>query len=260
MQGPLTAEEIDHFIYAGFVKIGNAFPKYLAEQCCEILWKDSGCDPNDAATWTKPVVRLGDYAQEPFRAAANTEKLLGAYDQLVGKDRWFPRGSLGTFPIRFPTETDPGDAGWHADAGFYAHDGSMRSNIHSRGRALLMLFLFTDTGINDAPTRILKGSHLDVPPILEPAGEDGLNFIELAQKLPESTLSRDVVQATGSVGTVYLCHPFLIHGAQTHKGSKPRILAQPPLTPRSDDSIRIYREDNDYSPVEVAIRKGLSLE
>lgn len=260
MQSHLTPDEINQFINDGFVKIENAFPKEVAEQCCEILWKDSGCDPHDPSTWTQPVVRLGEYAQEPFRIAANTEKLLAAYDQLAGTGRWFPRGSLGTFPIRFPSNTDPGDAGWHADAGFYANDGSMRSNIHSRGRALLMLFLFTDTSINDAPTRILKGSHLDVPRILEPAGEEGLNFIELAQKLPQTTLSRDVVLATGTAGTVYLCHPFLIHGAQIHKGSKPRIIAQPPLIPRSDESIRIHREDKDYSPVEIAIRKGLSLE
>ena len=260
MQGPLTPEEIHQFIDAGFVKIDNAFPKDVAEQCCEILWKDSGCDPNDPTTWTKPVVRLGDYGQEPFRIAANTEKLHGAYDQLVGTGRWFPRGSLGTFPIRFPSNADPGDAGWHADAGFYANDGTMRSNIYSRGRLLLMLFLFTDTEINDAPTRILSGSHLDVPRILEPYGENGLSFIELAQLLPDSTLSRDVVYATGSAGTVYLCHPFLIHGAQSHNGTKPRILAQPPLMPRSDESIRVHRENNDYSPVEIAIRRGLSLE
>lgn len=260
MLDPLSPRDIDHFIESGFVKIENAFPQDVAEQCCDILWKDAGCDPDDPTTWTKPVIRLGEYAQEPFRIAANTEKLQGAYSQLVGKGRWFPRGSLGTFPIRFPSKADPGDAGWHADAGFYANDGTMRSNIHSRGRMLLMLFLFTDTEINDAPTRILTGSHLDVPRILEPYGEDGLSFIELAQLLPESTLSRDIVYATGRAGTVYLCHPFLIHGAQSHHGTRPRILAQPPLMPRSDESIRIHRENNDYSPVEIATRRGLSLE
>src|SRR5690606_39655648 len=110
MQSHLTPDEINQFINDGFVKIENAFPKEVAEQCCEILWKDSGCDPHDPSTWTQPVVRLGEYAQEPFRIAANTEKLLAAYDQLAGTGRWFPRGSLGTFPIRFPSNTDPGDA------------------------------------------------------------------------------------------------------------------------------------------------------
>ena len=62
------------------------------------------------------------------------------------------------------------------------------------------------------------------------------------------------VLATGSPGTVYLCHPFLIHGAQPHHGTRPRIIAQPPLMPRGE-----FRIDGaeDYCPVEVAIRQAL---
>ena len=256
MKEALTKEEIEHFVQSGYVKIENAFSKELAEAGRSILWKDTGCDPNDPSTWTHPVIRLGDYSQEPFRHAANSPILHAAADQLVGKGRWFPRGSLGTFPIRFPSPQDPGDAGWHADASFYGSDGSMRLNLKSKGRALLMLFLFSDIDLDDAPTRILVGSHLDVPPLLQPAGDDGLNFIELAQKLT-STLDRKVVYATGKAGTVFLCHPFLIHAAQPHRGKYPRFLAQPPLIPRSDESIKLEREDRDYSPVEVAIRLGL---
>ena len=37
-------------------------------------------------------------------------------------------------------------------------------------RALLMLFLFSEVGEDDAPTRIRVGSHLDVPPVLAPHG------------------------------------------------------------------------------------------
>ncbi|PYO17954.1 MAG: phytanoyl-CoA dioxygenase, partial [Candidatus Rokuibacteriota bacterium] len=32
-------------------------------------------------------------------------------------------------------------------------------NVQSRGRGLLVLFLFTDVGDQDAPTEILVGSH-----------------------------------------------------------------------------------------------------
>jgi hypothetical protein len=40
-----------------------------------------------------------------------------------------------------------------------------------------------------------------------------------------------------------------------HRGSVPRFLAQPPLHPT--ESFRLHREDGDYSPVEIAIRKAL---
>lgn len=43
---------------------------------------------------------------------------------------------------------------------------------------------------------------------------------------------RPQVCATGAAGTVYLCHPFLVHAAQPLvRGERPRFLAQPPLLP-----------------------------
>ena len=250
----LSKTEIDSFIGRGFIKLDTAFPSELAALGREILWKDLPCDPDDKTTWTLPVVRLGDYAHEPFRKAVNTPILHESFDQLVGKGRWLPRGSLGTFPVRFPSDRVANDTGWHADASFQGNDGSWRLNVTSKGRALLMLFLFSDIGPNDAPTRILVGSHLDVPPLLEPYGEDGLSFIELAQKLT-TTLNRDVEYATGNAGTVYLCHPFLIHAAQDNKLGSPRFLAQPPLQPA--EPISLIREEEMYSPVEIAILRAL---
>jgi hypothetical protein len=96
------------------------------------------------------------------------------------------------------------------------------------GRALLMLFLFTDTGMNDAPTLVREGSHTDVAELLKPHGEAGLSFMELAQLL-DTLPERPVSAATGAAGTVYLCHPFLVHRAQDHRGTRPKIMAQPPL-------------------------------
>src|SRR5687768_3856571 len=138
----LSAKEIQQFTFDGYIKVEKAFSKTLAAEVRSILWRDLPCMSDQPSTWNQPVIRLGDYSQEPFRLAANTQRLHEAFDQLVGKGRWIPRGSLGTFPVRFPSDKDPGDAGWHADAGFYGDDGSLRINVKSRGRVLLMLFLF----------------------------------------------------------------------------------------------------------------------
>ena len=250
----LSKSEIDRFVERGFVKLDGAFPDEWASQGREILWNDLPCDQYDRSTWTSPVVRLGYYEQEPFRNAVNTRVLHEAFDQLVGKGSWLPRGSMGTFPVRFPSEQNANDTGWHADASFQGNDGSWRLNVASKGRALLMLFLFSDIGFEDAPTRILVGSHLDIPLLLQPHGEDGLSFIELAEKLT-TTLDRDIEVATGKAGTVFLCHPFLIHAAQDNRVGSPRFLAQPPLLPAG--AIKFNRADNSYSPVEIAIRNGL---
>lgn len=178
----LSADDIASFVRDGFVRIDGAFNTLTAHQARSILWKVTGCDPNDRSTWIRPVVRLDQFSQAPFQAAANTPKLHEAFDQLVGAGRWWPRDALGTFPIRFPCKDAPGDDGWHIDVSFgYEHPDFMewRANVSSKGRALLMLFLFSDVGVDDAPTRIRVGSHIDVARQLAPAGEAGLPLREL---------------------------------------------------------------------------------
>lgn len=227
---------VEAFQRDGFLRIDGAFPRELAAAGREILWKDTGCDPHDPATWMRPVVRLGMYGQAPFREAANTPALHAAFDALVGKGRWRPPRALGTFPVRFPG-ADPGDTGWHVDASFPGEDASdymsWRINARSRGRALLMLFLFSDVGERDAPTRIAVGSHLEVARILQPRGEEGMSFTELAAALPRDWPR--VALAIGTAGTVYLCHSLLVHAAQPHRGAEPRFMAQPPLLPADLD-------------------------
>jgi hypothetical protein len=183
------------------------------------LWRDLPCDPDDPKTWTRPVIRLGAYGDEPFRLAVNTPVLHAAFDQLVGRKRWRPRNNLGTFPVRFPHPDDPGDAGWHVDLSFPGEDcdpneqkdfSAWRVNITSRRRALLMLFLFSDIGENDAPTRIRAGSHMDMARLLAPAGEAGMSHLVLDR----IGARRTETLATGEARTVYLCHPFLVHAGQ----------------------------------------------
>jgi hypothetical protein len=257
----LSETQIQQFIRDGFVKIDAAFTRTLADRGRSILWQDLGCDEADPSTWTKPVIRLGGYGQVPFVRAANTPVLHGAFDQLVGANRWLPLKRLGTFPVRFPSPQDPGDTGWHVDTSFPPPDGNSNNflnwhvNVNSKGCALLLLFLFSDVKEDDAPTRIRAGSHLDVAKMLEPAGDAGLSLIKLASNGFAGTAGRPEVLATGSAGTVYACHPFLVHAAQPHRGTQPRFLAQPPLPPA--EPFLLERADGEYSPAERAIRIGL---
>jgi hypothetical protein len=80
----LSAAQINQLVQDGFLKIDDAFPRELADEARAILWRDTGCDPDDPTTWTRPVIRLGTYTQEPFVKAANTPVLNTAFDQLVG--------------------------------------------------------------------------------------------------------------------------------------------------------------------------------
>ena len=121
-----------------------------------------------------------------------------------------------------------------------------------------MLFLFSDVTGQDAPTRVRLGSHLRIARRLALAGAAGMSGRDLAAELEVLTGGLPEAVATGPAGTVYLCHPFLVHAAQAHCGATPRFLAQPPLHPRVP--FELERSDNDYSLVEQAIRLALSEE
>jgi hypothetical protein len=161
----------------------------------------------------------------------------------------------GTIPIRFPSARDPGDAGWHID-GSYDVDGAWWVNAHSRRRALLALFLFTDVGDDDAPPELIVGSHLDVPRVLAPHGERGMFSGDVAPRLGAATFERPRARATGSAGDVYVCHPFLVHRATwPHRGARPRIIALPEIAHRQPFALR---DAPGLCAVERAILRGLA--
>jgi hypothetical protein len=257
----LSAAEIDAFTTRGFVHLDGAFGPDVAAACVEELWSLSGVDRHDRAMWTGPVVRIDGSAAPPLVAAINTPRLCGAIDQLVGAGRWQRRVGYGTFPVRFPSAEDPGDAGWHVDGSFAiegAEPWNYGLNLWSRGRALLVLMLYSDVGSDDAPTRILVGSHGDVARALVPFGEAGAGFAEVT-RAADAALTRPVATAQGRAGDAYLCHPFLMHAASwPHRGDRPRFMGQPAIhfVP-SDDGFRYERDDGAYSPCERAVREAI---
>lgn len=256
----LTSEQINRFISDGFIKIEHAFSEEIAADCRTILWKATQYDPYNPKTWEQPVVRIGELGDLPFQKAANTNLLLNAFDQLVGKDNWHPKQTLGSFPIRFPSDKPANDTGWHVDASFPGNDVynyfDWRINYYSKSRGLLMLFLFSDVTEVDAPTIIKVNSHFDVAKILKPVGENGLSFIELAEKIG-SISGKEEVLATGKAGTVYLCHPFIVHAAQEHRGKNPKFMAQPALITKND--FNLEKPESLLVPVEKAILMGQSI-
>lgn len=252
----LTPDQIDGFIADGYVRIDDVVPRAGIEAVQRILWTFAPCDPDDPQSWTGPVVRLGRFGHLPFREAANMPVLHAAFDQLVGPGRWTPPDSLDAFVIRFPSDDDSAIPGWHVDTGFGAPrpdftDG--RVNVASRGRALLMLFLFSDVGEDDAPVRLRLGSHRHVARRLAPAGDAGLSLRELGSDGFAATADCPELLATGRAGTVFLCHPFLVHGVQMHRGRQPRVLAQPRLPARAP-----FRMDTPLFPIGIAIDRALA--
>lgn len=227
----LSDADLDRFVRDGFVRVDGAFPRDVAAACVDELWAATGADRHRRSTWTAPVVRVASSSAPPLVAAINHPRLVGAVDDVLGPGRWQRRTGYGTFPVRFPSEEDPGDAGWHIDGAYEAGPApppwNLWVNFWSKQRALLLLMLFIDVGPDDAPTRVRAGSHLDVAMTLVPFGADGASFADVTAACT-AALDRPVELATGRAGDVYLCHPFLVHAASwPHRGRTPRFLGQP---------------------------------
>jgi hypothetical protein len=243
----LAPGQIDAFLADGYLVLRGAIPAETVTACESVIWSrllGAGVLRDDPASWSEPVVRVDCPEGGPFAEAGTAPALWEAYDQLIGPGRWWRRQGLGgTIPVRFPGDQDPGDAGWHIESS-YQEAGDWRVNVHSRERGLLTIVLLTDVTEEGAPTRVRTGSHLDVPAVLAPAGEDGLGWLEACRRAVAASEGRPEALAAGRAGDVYLCHPFLVHAASwPHRGRLPRMIAQPgvallepyPLTGRSGE-------------------------
>ena len=106
--------------------------------------------------------------------------------------------------MRFPSQADPGDAGWHIEASI-DKGGDWWVNYRSRGRGLLALYLFSDVDAGSAPTRVRPCSHRDAARVLAPAGDEGMPFMQAARLAAQASAAQPTALITGRAGDVFLC-------------------------------------------------------
>lgn len=255
--------DLDAFVRDGYVAVRGAVDPETLAACRESIWaamERRGVRPDDPSSWPTLVEGMDDVGPA-LLGAYLSPTLTAAYDELVGPGRWKrsvrPADLGASVIVRFPAE-NRGNAGYHIEGSYRGPDGRYWANVRSRARGLLALILFTDVGRQDAPTRLLCGSHLAVPEFLAPFGEEGTGTdpdVDARLWRP-STLCLNVAHATGKAGDVFLCHPFIVHTATwPHRGDGPRMIAQPAVN--APDGFEL--DGSDSSPVARAIVKGLAL-
>lgn len=217
--------DIDAFTADGYVKIGQAAPRAVADAARALLWKQLNLSPDEPGRWSAPVLWTADLTGAgPFGELVRSAKLAAALDQICGIGGWSPRGSLGNIPVRFPLPPVLDDRGWHLDANTRQSDGSW--TVSRRPQTLLVLTLLSAVGDDDAPTRIRVGSHHDVAKAL---GPEPLDPMAAGPIVAEASAGRPTAYATGAPGDMYLVHPFTVHAADEHRGATPRFMAQGPI-------------------------------
>lgn len=285
----LTDAQVTQFEEEGFLKLEQAFPTEAALAAQDFLWKRLamlGVSKDDPATWTEPMVHIKEAYDAPVFQACQTERLTGAIEDLVGKDRWKDKGkptSWGWWPVNFAVGADKPwtvpTGGWHWDGIHFQHF------VDTPDQGLLLLPMFSETGPRGGGTVIAPGSHRLVARFLaqHPEGIDLRAAIgECNQAFPwlaeltgntQGVADRNayfmdtdhfdeigkplrVVEATASPGDVYLCHPFLYHSASQNHSGVPRFMCN--RTTPLKDRLNVHLLTEDSSPVERSIFHALN--
>ena len=194
----------------------------------------------------------------PPYSSAFTPRLRGAFDQLMGVDKYEESSlALGWWVVTFPGFWDDrleddallewGAAGhWHVDGAHFQHF------INSKEVGLLPIFLFNTIGKHDGGTLLCPGSHRVVAEILhecnthdqESGGRSGARSGGRSGEYGDSDASEEeehgggmsggqisaeallrcdvvnnVVEVNGEPGDVVLCHPFMLHARSMNCGT-----------------------------------------
>jgi len=254
----LTAEQVEHFVAHGYVVLHDCFTPEAARSWTDTTFTRLGYDRDDQSTWKDAVIHLPQrqlidvkvFAPKVWDAACD---LLGGEDRIEQPYQW---GDGLIVNLREGNDRpweppSPRIKGWHKDGDWFRHF------LDSPEQGLLTIILWSDVLSQGGPTYVATDSVPVIARLLakHPEGlhPDDFNFPELISQCHE------YVEATGKVGDVYLLHPYVLHAKSQNLLGIPRIITNPPVHLR--EPMRFDREDPaDFSPVELAVLRGLGLE
>ena len=285
----LTETQVSQFERDGFVKLESAFPRESALAAQDFLWERlaaGGVRKDDRTTWAEPMVHLKENYADPMFQVCQTDRLTGAIEDLIGRDRWADKGEpvyWGWWPVNFAVGADKPwtvpTGGWHWDGIQFKH------SVDAPDQGLLLLPMFSETGTHGGATLIAAGSHRPVARLLaqHPEGVDIHEALRLSNATypwlsaltgraggPEDRVAyfmeqdgQDdtgqplrVMEATASPGDVYLCHPFLYHAASQNHSGVPRFMCN--RTTPLKERMNVKTLTPDSSPVERSIYHALT--
>lgn len=250
-------------------RISNAFTKEQAESVTKTVWTRLGMSPTDKSTWTR--LRTNMPGHNTFDASVFAPRAWAAICELCGgEDRVHPASktwrdslivNLGAAEHEGKPVPPKELPEWHVDGDFFVH------YLDSPEQALLVTPLFTDIvpgggGTMICPEAIPKvARHLyehpeGVSPRMTPRGQEGFTqekdlgwFCDLAKSCD------NFVEATGSVGDVYLMHPLMLHAPSSNALRRVRIITNPAVSLK--EPFCFDREDGNYSLVEQFTLRAL---
>jgi hypothetical protein len=254
----LTSEQVEQFLSRGFCVIKNAFSSAQAQPWTDKIFPRLGYDENAPSTWDQHRIHMPSH--ERISVADFAPKAWGAMCELLGGEERVSPASWGDgFIVNLGQAEDaekwqppsPQVDGWHKDGDFFRHF------LDSPEQGLLTIVLWSDVVARGGSTFVAADSVPVVARFLaqHPEGvtPGGFDFKAMIQECD------DFVEATGSIGDVYLLHPFILHASSRNALRRPRYITNPPVNLK--EPMNFNRPNPaDFSLVEQAILRGLGVE
>ncbi len=254
----LTDEQVEEFLTRGYTVLRDCFPREAAQAKADEAFVRLGYDPADPATWKEAVIHMPTHQRRDVREFAPKVwdavcDLLGGEERIKTPYTWGD-GLIVNLREGADRPWDPPSPqvkGWHKDGDFFRHF------LDSPEQGLLTLVLWTDVLPQGGATFVAADS---VPVVARFLAEHPEGV--LPKDFPRQELiaqCHDFVEATGKAGDVYLLHPYVLHAKSQNLLGLPRMITNPPV--HLLEPMDFNRPDPaDFSPVELAVLRGLGVE
>lgn len=254
----LTDAEIDQFVERGFVRLSGCFSRDFAlestRRACERLY----CSLDDPSTWPAGRIRAPETGRVPAESIA-PRAWQAACELIGGADRALPCTWGDGYIINFGRESHAWQPPsqvihseewmlWHKDGDFFRHF------LDSPEQGLLVIAVYSDIEDRGGGTFLACDSVGHVARFLAEHPEGVLPRGTPCDEIVGRC--HDFIEATGSIGDVYLMHPFMLHTRSVNSSSRARFIINPPV--KLKEPMCFARANPaEHSPVERAVLRAL---
>jgi len=248
----LTSSDIQRFERDGYVVVRQAFSRADGLAMQRRWWAEledtHGIRADDRSTWRQIRGDLKAAKHDPSQRAILTDRVRGAFDDLLGWAAWSPPRNWGRCLVTFP---EPG--AWDVPYRHWHWDNPCELHL-DRPRALFVVSFIGSVAPGGGGTLILSGSprlliqrerqdragqRPDTParpwnrlhrshPWLraltgrEPSADRVASFMD-RETIVDGVPLR-VVELTGEPGDMVFCHPVMVHCVAPNRAAWPRFM------------------------------------
>lgn len=256
----LTPSQQEEFERTGMTVLRGVFTRDEGEEMCGVVWRELdrryGIERGDRSTWDRhPPTGLKSSKKHSAFAPILGPAVRAVLDQLLGAGEWREPKHLGQVLVTMPNATTwrvPHRL-WHGDFPYHLNP--------ERPPVVKLWALCADHGAGGGATPQLLGSHHVTARYLEAYGQPDREYKRVRDGVLRShpwlrSLTSDdgagdrndrlmrvggevdgvpvrIVECTGSVGDVYVTHPWVMHSIAPNASSLPRIMR----------SLAVYRDE-----------------